>query len=816
MAEPFAYRSQPVQADQQPQNTPFEEERDAIGNERLTAAMRAVVSELQAEATRRIGLRQAIEDRWIEDLEQYHSRYDSETEKILSSEERSKLFINLTRPKTNAMGARFKDLLFPTDEKNWNIQPTPVPRMTEAAESAANQARELEQQALAAQQQAAQPAPQPGQPAPPAGAPQPQPDPAAQQKAQDLTQKAQAAKDAWAKLSGVLEEARRRSNLMAETMDDQLTECGYQSIKRDQIDWAMKIGTGVTKGPVTGDRVRRGWKQKQVQGQDGKPIVDPATGQPKTDGQHYLDMAEGDQPGFRLVDPWGFFPDMDVARIEDGNGEFERHLMNPKKLRELQRLSGFDVDALRRLLASKPISNAPAYISQLRNIRGEAQDISGPVYHVWEYNGPLEPEQMRMLALATNNEAAYSLTADIDPLTQVKACVWFCDNEVLKFALYPYDSGECMYSVFNLVKDESCVFGYGMPSVLRDLQSAFNAAWRTMMDNAGISSGPQVVIDRQTIEPADGDWKIRPRKIWYATKGITKENPPFQIFQIQNNQAELANIIILAERLTDVVSTIPQMSQGEIGSMPKNTPFGTTVLTMNNANVVFRDGIKNFDDDVTVPDLRRLYDWNMQFNPNEEIKGDYDVKATGSSVLLVREMQAQSLMAIAMNFGGHPVYGPMLKNRDLLRKIFQAHMIPADEVMLSDVQIDAVLATAAAQAEKDAKAGASPDNSMEVLRIKRDIQMDRIKADIEIANMNGDYELKGKKYARDTAMMTMAAQQNMDLEKVRAMLEKSDRDNQVALTIKQMDLNTKERVAAVEAAVTQKQPAGEQHGGGYF
>jgi hypothetical protein len=131
-------------------------------------------------------------------------------------------------------------------------------------------------------------------------------------------------------------------------------------------------------------------------------------------------------------------------------------------------------------------------------------------------------------------------------------------------------------------------------------------------------------------------------------------------------------------------------------------------------------------------------------------------------VLLVREMQAQSLMAIAMNFGGHPVYGPMLKNRDLLRKIFQAHMIPADEVMLSDEQIDAVLAIAAKQAEQDAKAGAKADNSMQLAQIKRDMQMDRIKADIEIANMEGDYRLKAAKYARDTAMMTLAAQQNMD------------------------------------------------------
>ena len=42
--------------------------------------------------------------------------------------------------------------------------------------------------------------------------------------------------------------------------------------------------------------------------------------------------------------------------------------------------------------------------------------------------------------------------------------------------------------------------------------------------------------------------------------------------------------------------------------------------------------------------------------------------------------------------GGHPIYGPMLRNRELLKKIFQAYMIPADEVMLTDDEIDAVLA----------------------------------------------------------------------------------------------------------------------------
>lgn len=770
----------------------FDEARESAGAERLNGAMKAIVADLQAEATRRLGLKQPIEQRWIEDLEQYHGRYDQETEKVLVSEERSRLFINLTRPKTNAMGARFKDMLFPTDERNWAVSPTPVPKLTEAAERAAAEAQALLDQAAQAQ-----------------AAANDNQNPQLADQAQQAVGAADQAKQVHAQLNAQIEEAKRRASNMAEEIDDQLTECNWPSVKRDQIDWAMKIGTGITKGPVTGDLVRKGWQQAQKQQpalDGGQSKVDPQTGKPQMQpqvgpdgkpvmGDYQLNMAYGTQPAHRLVDPWGFFPDPDVARIEDGNGNFERHLKNPTKLRKLAKLSGFDVDAIRRLLATKPISNAPSYIAGLRNIRSEAQAVTGPLYHVWEYNGPLEPEQMRTLALATNNRMAFEGLGEVDPLQEVHACVWFCDGEVLKFALYPLDSGEPMYSVFNLVKDESSIFGYGMPAILRDLQSAVNAAWRTMMDNAGLSAGPQVIIDRTAIEPADGDNKLRQRKIWYANKGISKENPPFQVFNIPSNQMELANIIALAERFIDVTSSMPQIAQGEQGAGITKTAQGMAIL-MNSTNVVFRDAIKNFDDDVIVPDIRRQYDWNMQFNPREDIKGDYDVKATGSSVLLVREMQAQSLMTIAQVFGGHPVYGPMLKNRDLLRKIFQAHMIPADEVMLSDEQIDMVVAQAAKQAEEQAKA-ANTD------QLKLEIQGRQIDADIALANMQHDYKLRELKYTRDTEMMKAAAAGNVDLEKIRAMLERAG-----------MEIDHKERALAVEAAVTQAQPPEQATGGG--
>jgi hypothetical protein len=48
----------------------------------------------------------------------------------------AKAFVKLTRHKTNGWAARLSDLLFPTDEKNWGIQPTPMPELAKAAKQA--------------------------------------------------------------------------------------------------------------------------------------------------------------------------------------------------------------------------------------------------------------------------------------------------------------------------------------------------------------------------------------------------------------------------------------------------------------------------------------------------------------------------------------------------------------------------------------------------------------------------------------------------------------------------------------------------------
>lgn len=746
------------------------------GTQPLGERLGGIVARMQSAALDRVAKRLTLEQRWIEDLQQYHGKYDAETQNNLKARDQSQLFMNLTMQKTDAMSARLMDLLFPTDDRNWGIQPTPVPTLTRAAQEANAAAREMQEQAKQAME--AQQA---------EGA-----DPARVAEVQGLQQRADAAKQAAAELQAKIAEAKNRSELMQEEIDDQLKESQYQAQMRDVIEDGCKIGTGVCKGPVTGDRVRKGWKKV------AKEATDPNA--PPT-AEYQLQMGGGNTPAMRWVDIWSFFPDMEARTIGESEGVYERHLMNKKRLRDLAKLPGFDKDAVRRLLQAAPMGGAPAYLADLRDIRRDQQQTTKELYHVWEYCGPLEVEDMQTLAESIGDETLAGDMAEIDPLTETNAIVWFCQGELLKFAIYPYDSGETMYSVFNLAKDEASIFGYGIPAIMRHPQKALNAAFREMMNNAGMSSGPQIAIDTASIEPANGSWEITPRKAWKIIKPLAPGSRAFDVFNIPSAQGDLASIIGIAKQFIDDVTAMPSIAQGDQGVNPIRT-FGGQALQMNSANVVFRRIVKNFDDDVTTPNIRRFYDWNMQFNPREDIKGDYDVDARGSSVLLVKEMQVQALMWVAANLGAHPVFGPMLKNRNVLRSLFQAMMIPAANVVLSDDEIDATLAKAAAESEQQSTE-----------QMEMEFRGQEMAMKVELANMESATKLKIAQLDYEKSLIMLAQQSNMKMEEIEAMIMKTREDYAFKAAVTTAEIESKERLAAAEASMTAMVGPG---GGGYY
>lgn len=720
--------------------------------------LRAIVGRLAKEADDRVGKRDLIEKRWLADLAQYHGKYDEKIVKDLTDAKKSKLFINQTRPKTNAMEARLSDMLFPTDDRNYGIQPTPVPELTVEAEEAAKAAAQLRQQAAQAPQNPA------------------------------VQQRAQAAEQASALIHARIDEAKKRARSMEDEIDDHLRECRYSIQARETIHDACKLGTGVMKGPIIGGRTRRTWTLQQTDDGTGNFVQDYA-----------LSEVTDKRPVFWRVDPWNFFPDMDAHSMEDCESVFERHLMNPKQLRRLAKQPGFDAAAIRRLLRGQPRSTTPHYISDLRSITGAYHDTSSDRYHMWEYHGPLTADDMRDIAVVMGGEKADEMIAGLgleeaDPLQEMHAVVWFCDGELVKFGIHQLDSGESIYSVFCLEKDEASIFGFGVPYIMRDGQSALNSAWRIMMDNAGLSSGPQIEVDPEVVEPVNGTWGLEPRKIWKRRSTANAAQPGFRTYNIDSNQVELANIITLAKQNIDDETALPVIAQGEQGSHVTRTAHGMSIL-MNSVNVVFRRIVKNWDDDMTTPSIRRLYDWLMQFSPKQHIKGDFEVDARGSSVLLVREMQSANLLAFLMQFGAHPSLSPYLKQGGLpaLRRLVQTMMIPADELVMTDEE----LAEAAA---KSAQQPPQPDPAI----IK-------IEADMNLAQMKMDHEKDIALIHRETELIKLAQNGNLKLEELRAML-----------AAKQMDTDSKERLFVAEAAIeessalNQTQRRMNKGSGGYF
>jgi len=109
---------------------------------------------------------------------------------------------------------------------------------------------------------------------------------------------------------------------------------------------------------------------------------------------------------------------------------------------------------------------------------------------------------------------------------------------------------------------------------------------------------------------------------------------------------------------------------------------------MNNSNIVLRSAVKNWDDGITVPTVRRFYDFHMAYTDRPEIKGDFDVIAKGTSVLIAREEQQEKLMMLAQLAGSNPEFAKMTDWQAMYREILRTMQVSADDVTRDDEELE--------------------------------------------------------------------------------------------------------------------------------
>ena len=174
----------------------------------------------------------------------------------------------------------------------------------------------------------------------------------------------------------------------------------------------------------------------------------------------------------------------------------------------------------------------------------------------------------------------------------------------------PTTAARRIYSVFNLVKDEASIFGYGMPAIIRDPQ--VGAERRFPRDDGQC---------RRVVRAADRSSTCRTSSPKMATIGSSREN-----LEGQERHPERKSAVPVVPHRDAGRRNSPTSSRCATSSstpcrrcrrssrarrarsarrIRQQTALGMALLH-NSANTVFRSIVKNFDDDVTTPDIRRV------------------------------------------------------------------------------------------------------------------------------------------------------------------------------------------------------------------
>lgn len=449
----------------------------------------------------------------------------------------------------------------------------------------------------------------------------PNPDVEELAKAKDQTPIAQDGTKAGDAAAMMLAEMKKGAEAAQTRIDDWLAECNYNAEARRVLQDAAKIGTGVIKGPFAAN-VR------------AVKVEDDET------GETVVSIEEKTQPKSKAISAWDLFPDPACGNdIHQGSYTFERDRMPARGLAELKKVPGYIAEAIDLALKEGPNKS---YTADSNKIPSDCDQ-----FEVWYYYGFVRPDELK---------AAGQDTEGMAETDSIPVMVVMVNDRVIRAVESPLESGCFPYDVMCWSRRADHWAGTGVAQQMRTPQRMINAATRAMLDNAGRSSAPQLVINRLLLEPADGSWEIVPGKIWFVTEeGMNDDvRKAFMSVDIPNNQAQLQNIINYALEMAERVTGMPMLAQGQQGAATQ-TVGGMTLLDRN-ASTPLRMIAKNFDDMITVPHIQRYYEFVLLYGPDKREKANFKVVARGSSILFERDAQNQALMAMGQ-FVINPAFG---------------------------------------------------------------------------------------------------------------------------------------------------------------
>jgi len=436
----------------------------------------------------------------------------------------------------------------------------------------------------------------------------------------------------------------------------QLTACKYAMESRRAMEDRVILGTGIMKGPVNTGKLRTRYVQ---QGTSWVPTVD-------------YDY----KPTVVSVRPWRFYPDMDVTDFADSVDAIEYHPMTALELSQLRRHPGFDQEAINFILDRENGLTPSGYnterLPMLASNVWSTSYMHKDRFAVLEYHGPITYDEACKLGLDPTYDS---------PTKEFYGEVWVCCGKVIRMELENIEAHyETPYSVAVWKRDPTSVFGFGHPLLLADAQRVITQSYHMILDNASLTSGPQMSMYEQFIEPADRDYTVRPNKVWLLKDSSIRIQDAISFFTPDNVIGNIMPVLDLARNFAAEESATTEIAAGL--SSPQNVESATGQLVLAQNSTTILDFLaEEWDDQVTEKIIRRFYAWNMQYNDKEEIKGDYVIDVRSSSEYKNKQMHIRDLERLQMESSQNPALAAWVKQDQLAKTRLHLMHVPDNSII---------------------------------------------------------------------------------------------------------------------------------------
>ena len=591
--------------------------------------------------------RNGEEQRWIKAYRNYRGLYGPDVS--FTSSEKSRVFVKVTKTKVLAAYGQIVEVLFGANKFPISINPTVLPEgVSEAVHLETEDAAKKmeEQQAPMGQVEQLQ----------------------AGETLIDFRDRLAGLKEKLAPVQEDLKEGESESptqitfhpamvaaKKMEKKIHDQLEESNARKELRNTAFETALFGTGIMKGPFAVDKEYPNWSE------DGEysPIIKTI-------------------PKCSSVSIWNFYPDPDASNMDDAEYIIERHKMSRTQLRALKNRPFFRANSI-----DTAISIGESYTKEWweQAMEDDEQEYQTERFEVLEFWGYIDTEMLK--------DQSVDIPKDMRDSDQVSVNVWVCNGQVLRLVLNPFTPSYLPYYAVPYEVNPYSFFGVGIAENMDDTQTLMNGFMRMAVDNAALSGNLIIEVDETNLVPGQ-DLSVYPGKVFRRQGGA----PGQALFgtKFPNVSNENMQLFDKARVLADESTGFPSFAHGQTGVQGVGRTASGISMLMSAANGSIRNVVKNVDDYLLSPLGKAFFNFNMQFDFDDSIKGDLEVKAQGTESLMANEVRSQRLMQF-LQITQNPAIAPFSKMDYIIREIAKSMDLDPDKLVnsMSDAKLQAEL-----------------------------------------------------------------------------------------------------------------------------